>query len=1261
MRRAGYVWWLFFCVPVASAQEVDSLALWQEQVVTLYQAGRYDEAIRPARRVVEVLREREGPEAPDYLAAAGNLVLLYVQRDRFAEAEPWQAERVTAYHRVAGDTARVTLTARSDLAYIHHQLGRFDEAEAGYRAVAEGWKTVRGDTSLAYAGALEDLAELLEDRSRYDEAVATYEQALAIRALDPDADPEARAETLNLLGRLFRRMGRLEDAEARYVESLALRQAHLGPEHPDVLESQNNLAVVYQFTGRWAAAESLLVAVADAEARTLGRDSNRYLKTLNNLAALYRNRARYPAAESLLVEVLQTRRRVLGPAHGDVAISMNNLAALYVELSRYAEAERLYTGGLEILRQNPATRVDDYATGLANVASLYRKTGRYEASEELYRQVLSLRKWVFGEGHPEVAASLNSLGLLYDDTGRYAEAETLLLQALRLRKAAFGTEHPAYAESLDNLGVLYYHQGRFEEAERVYRQALALREGTPDADYAHSVNNLGALYLELARYEEAADFFGRGLAIMRRLHGERHPLVATSLNNLASAEARLGRMTDAADHLSEALTIWRDVLGPHHPDYAKGLNNAATLYVRVGRPAEAEPWMRQALAVRREALGEDHPDVAQSLNNLAMIYAVQGRFADAAPLFEESLAHRRRVLGPDHPDVAAGLVNLSVAYAAIGRPGEAYRAVSEGIELEDRTTEEVFRFSSEAEMRAYLAETKASVEVLAQLALGGAVAGAAEALRHVVLRRKGQILEALMRYRTLQDLMASDSLVSARVNATRGLRQAIADLQLHPPPDVAYDRVLAYSDSLRGVLAGMEQGLHRLLTERGAAGKAAVPSQDALPERLPDGAVLVEYAVVNLRTPGWERGPLENGVPHYLAFVVPRVGTPALVDLGPAAAIDRLVADYREAMELARRDFRRGEEEAYLEEEIQAAGADLYEVVLAPLALGKPARLYVAPDGELNRIPFAALVDGAGRYLIDTMPVVYLNTGRDLMRPPAAPGTGSVIFAGPDFDLGASARAAVSDSLRLRERGGGLRSRGAGALVWKPLPGAAAEADDFQAALDATAYGPVMRFEGRTALEEAFKSLHAPRILHVATHGFFLEDQHVEEASAMTLRADEAGGAALGRARLQRTENPLLRSGLILAGANALTEGTAFVEDGWLTAEEIGLLDLKGTDLVVLSACETGLGDVRTGEGVYGLRRAFTFAGARTLVMSLFQVPDRETRALMRAFYRRLAGGEGRLMALVGAQREMIERRRHTSGAAHPFFWASFILVGEAD
>jgi len=448
---------------------------------------------------------------------------------------------------------------------------------------------------------------------------------------------------------------------------------------------------------------------------------------------------------------------------------------------------------------------------------------------------------------------------------------------------------------------------------------------------------------------------------------------------------------------------------------------------------------------------------------------------------------------------------------------------------------------------------------------------------------------------------------------------------------------------------------------------------------LPPGSALVEIVRADIfnfkatrNAPRWKPA-------HYFAFVLRGAGDaePVMIDLGLADDIDQAVGAVRDRMEEATRAFGRApgatiqRPEEAREEEFRQASADLYRKAFAPVrkALGHATLVYVAPDGELNRVAFESLVEENGKYLIESYRFAYLSSGRDLLRTAPAPATGTTAFAGPDYDLGVSGRqtqarlllAALPHEPQAAIRG--QTSREVRSLKWEPLPGAAAELADLQQELAGSRYGPVTGYTGAQALEEVFKSLPAPRVLHVATHGFFLSDQEIPlEDRTAPMELGTGFGAARGLARLRGTENPLLRSGIVLAGVNALGEAwpeAAEVDDGWVTAQEIAMMDLRGTELVVLSACESGLGDVKCGEGVYGLRRAFLYAGARTLLTSLYKVPDEQTRDLMHRFYGSLKEGKSKLDALHEVQLAIIRQRRAQNGAAHPFFWASFVLVGD--
>jgi CHAT domain-containing protein/tetratricopeptide (TPR) repeat protein len=361
--------------------------------------------------------------------------------------------------------------------------------------------------------------------------------------------------------------------------------------------------------------------------------------------------------------------------------------------------------------------------------------------------------------------------------------------------------------------------------------------------------------------------------------------------------------------------------------------------------------------------------------------------------------------------------------------------------------------------------------------------------------------------------------------------------------------------------------------------------------------------------------PADRWAPsRYGAYVMRRIGAPTFVDCGEAAPIDELIVEFRRTLAQPRGTL------------AHDLGRRLDAALMQPLraALGTATQIYLSPDGALNLVPFGALVDENDRYLLETLTFNYVSSGRDLMRAPAAATAvrgAPVVVADPAFDTGGAAA-------------GPAATRSVLGNHFEPLPGTAAEAQAIKSLL-----ANAKVFTGDQATETALKGVVAPRVLHVATHGFFLEDQDLSAAT-------KPGSAPAA-------EDPMLRSGLVFAGANSGRSGS---DDGVLTALEAAALDLAGTELVVLSACETGVGDVRTGEGVFGLRRAFMVAGAETLVMSLWQVDDDATRRLMEEFYGRLAKGEGRAEALRQASLALLR----DPARRHPFYWASFISTGEA-
>ena len=410
----------------------------------------------------------------------------------------------------------------------------------------------------------------------------------------------------------------------------------------------------------------------------------------------------------------------------------------------------------------------------------------------------------------------------------------------------------------------------------------------------------------------------------------------------------------------------------------------------------------------------------------------------------------------------------------------------------------------------------------------------------------------------------------------------------------------------------------------GASSGAAEPiSVERVAAALPAGAALVdiaEYVPANLEA----KAPVG---PRFAAFVLSPAGEVGYADLGDAVSLDALVKRVRASF-------------ADPAAESRSAARELDERVMRPVRalLGSARRVFIAPDGSLSLVPLAALVDEKGDYLVKNWSFSYLTSGRDLLHV-AAPGdrprSPAVVLADPDFGPVESATApGPTDSTLPSAR---LRS-----VTFDALGGTKAEG---RVVADLLGVRPLI---GPAATHDAITAVHGPSVLHVATHGFFLDNDALAQAQTRGLKLE---GPAERHARATPVDG-LDRSGLIFAGANRHRSD----DDGILTASEASWLDLWGTELVVLSACDTGVGDVSAGDGVRGLQRAMLLSGARSLVMSLWKVDDDATRDLMAGFYARLSRGEGRSDALRDTQLELLAE----PGRAHPFYWASFVHSGDA-
>lgn len=996
-------------------------------------------------------------------------------------------------------------------------------------------------------------------------AAATGETILTIerqRLTEGDAGIVA---SLEWLADVYEQAEDWNAALARRGEALAWREAHQGTSHWKTIDARLALAHV-----------PVLQGLSADDRRQLGTTEATDLHALK-----LHGQGRYVEALALVEENLAIRRRVLGEQHRDTAMSLNDLGGLLHSMGDHAGARPYYEEALTLRRQVLGDEHPVTAKSLNNLGSLLHTMADYAGARPYYEQSLAIRRKVLGEHHPDTAMSLSGLGVLLHAMGDYAGARPCLDQALAIRREVLGKEHLDTARSLGNLGSLLQTMGDYAGARPCYEEVLAIR---------------------------------------RKVLGPEHPDTARSLRNLGLLLKSTADYAGARPYLEQALVLHRKVLGEEHPDTAVSLNNLGGLLDSMADNAGAKPYYEQALAIRRKVLGEEHPDTATSLNNLGGLLHEMGDYAGARPYYEQALVIRRKVLGAEHPLTAASLSNWGSLLDSMGDVSGALPYYKQALAIVVEQIEASAIAQNEAGQRAMSRSVQAYLDSYLSLCLRSGDQSGAEAYR-AVLNWKGA---TLVRQRAARMVAENENLAPLFAELQGVTRKWSALSAALPQADPRWGERLA---ALVEEKDRLELALSRQSAEfRTATGRVEIADLQAA---LPDGSALVDYFEFSFREPSAETPGQFDWRQSLAAFVIRTDGEVQMFDLGAMEPIAQAIDVWRRGHGLGA--------------DAETAGRLLREKLWTPLAaaIGDAELVLVSPDGALGKLPFAALPGArAGSYLIEDVALALVPAPR--LIPAMAAGADRrelprelLVLGGVDYDRSAAsdphALAVAAPRKRPWNRGAAAQQEEiVGSMEWLFLPGSDSEASYiaglYQRLMDLPSDSEqVVHLRGAGATEEAFRQFAGEcYLLHLATHGFFAAE---DKKSALDF--DEVERAAMrdnpfgDRLSAVRGYSPGLLSGLVLAGANVpLTipddpeQLSAVPDDGHLTADEIAFMSLAGARLIVMSACESGLGETAGGEGLLGIQRAFQVAGARTTIATLWKVNDEATRRIMEEFYR---------------------------------------------
>ncbi len=1161
----------------------------------------------------------------------------YTLTGAFEKAEVFFLDAVTATEELYGPLNDTSLASFNSLGEFYIYAGWYEKAEEVYLEFLTRCAKHYGKKSADYGTALNNLAVAYEKQNKYIEAEKCYLECLKVKGNLYTYESAYYALSLQNLAVLYDNMGRQTEAEELLNQAISIYE-RVYTDHENYAVALNNLSSIYSTNGHWDKAIEIQKRSCEIQKTKFGENSAGYVNALGNLAQIYLEGGDVSMADSLMQESATRKKTILGENHPDYAITLCNLGNIKSQQGQHRIALDLFINALNIQANTIGTADRQYAVTLSSMAAVYHELGDFQKSQKMYETCYGAMKRAIGERDPEFATVLCNFGLMYQESGELDKSELLLNQAYGILADARGLDHPDLIYPLTGLARIYVLRNYYEKAENYLNRAMDIAStyyGARHPSYTSLLGNFGEMYTNLGQFDRAEKYYRDALESQSSL-SKRNIEYAANLNNLATlflerAELSVNPSEKQRDldsalvYLNEALRTDTLLSTLEHGDHAGHLNNIAQLYLLREDFTKAENLFLHSLELEKKFYGPEELSVAITYNNLGLVYERLKNFPKALEFANHSLEIKSKVYGSNSTELVYNYLSLATLHDKSGNPQKSLEFFNKSIHLNLTEFDRNLGFLTE-EGKEQFYKTHGLISPMyynfilnhPDLASDMYDLGYTSAImeKGILLRSNEKLKNSIFMSGNPELMSIYERWISKKQELTRLLGQD------QRSREATVSQIEAETEALE-----------KELISRSADFRAAL-SKDAdlatIKSALNAGEAAIEFVIYSRMDSIRNFGHL-----GFAAMILRHdAAHPIMVELGTEAEIFAEIMNIPGTTVDVVRTMYGG---------LEKRSEKLFNQVWAPLEkyLTGIQTVYFSPVGVLNQISFSALRGPSGAYITEkyqlfqvatTAQIDGLKTGRAISRTDEL-----CVFGGAEFSTENSTKE-----------------------VWSYLEGTKNEADQIYN-LAVASNLPCRLYTGLEASELNIKDPEITgeaEVIHIATHGFFYQmdgelEIDVEESAAEVSFRGSSG--AKGVTAFIKNPNPLMRSGLVFSGANnvwnpAATAGGAYSEDGVLTAMEVANLNLDHVKLVVLSACETGLGDNGGTQGVYGLQRAFKIAGVDKMIMSLWQVPDKETAEFMVLLYKNLLVSFDVHSAFSKAQTAMRVKYE-------PYYWAAFVLV----